>query len=298
LSVRNAAIAQVRGWAAGWTGVPWVASVKPDPGLTPAVVITGGSSGIGRAIAAEFVAEGRTVVLVARTQTTLNAAKSELIAAAPTTNARVETIALDVTTTDAPATLAASLASLGLYADVLVLSAGTGLAGPFDSHPQSEIDHLLALNVAAPTNLIRHFLPAMKSRARGGVLAVSSLGGYVPGPHQAAYYASKAYLCSLTEAIGTELAGTGVRMTVLAPGPVETAFHARMGAEGSLYRRLLPAISPQRTASAAVWGYHLGRRVVVPGLIPKLFAVSVSVLPHWVTGLIVSGLLFRRVGGP
>ena len=90
----------------------------------------------------------------------------------------------------------------------------------------------------ALTQLTRHFLPGMRVRGRGGILNLASLGGYAPGPNQAAYYASKAYVLSLTEAIAAETAGEGVRVCALAPGPVNTRFHARMGAENAFYRYL------------------------------------------------------------
>lgn len=277
----------------------WIArTAAPEPtalravlDLTPAVVVCGGSRGIGLAIAAEVLREDKAVVLVARSETGLAEAKSVLTEAVRGGNIRLETIALDLTAPGAPASLAAALANLGLYLDVLVASAGIGLAGPFATHSQDDIDRLIALNITATTRLIRHALPGMIARARGGIIAVSSLGGYVPGPNQAVYYASKAYVCSLAEAIGAEIAGSGVRVTILAPGPVDTSFHTAMGANRSLYRLLMPALSPQRAASAAVWGFALSRRVVIPGLLPKVLAVVVSILPHWLTSPIVRQLL-------
>ena len=86
----------------------------------------------------------------------------------------------------------------------------------------------------ALTQLTRHYLPGMRLRGRGGILNLASLGGYTPGPYQAAYYASKAYVISLTEAIAAETAGEGVRVCALAPGPVNTAWHERAGAETAL----------------------------------------------------------------
>ena len=113
---------------------------------------------------------------------------------------------------------------------------------------------------------MRHALPAMLARGEGGIINVASLGGLVPGPNQAAYYASKAYVVSLTRAVATENAGRGVRLMALAPGPVDTGFHRAMGAELSFYRQLMIALSPEQTARAAYRGYMLGLHLVVPGV--------------------------------
>ena len=207
---------------------------------------------------------------------------------------RVETIALDVALINAPVEIEAALTALGLYADVVVNNAGTGLAGPLETHSEDDLATLIGLNIAALTRLTRHFLPGMKRRRRGGILNVASLGGYVPGPNQAAYYASKAYVCSLTEALAAELWFCGVGITVVAPGPVQTGFHAAMGADQSLYRWMLPALSPEQTARAAVSGFLRGRTVVVPGLANKLMAVMLAVLPHGLTVPLVKLLLMRR----
>lgn len=272
----------------------WI-GVKPysDDGLahsaSPAVVVTGGSSGIGLAIAQEFHRLGETVVLVARDEDCLTAARASF-----SSSARVHVIPLDITTPEAPANLDTALRDAGLILDVLVNSAGTGLAGSFDTHSPAQIDHLIGLNVAALTRLTRHVLPAMKARSRGGVMNIASLGGYIPGPNQAAYYASKAYVCSLTEALASELPGSGVRMTVVAPGPVETKFHAQMGADNALYRWILPALSPARTARSAVLAYRLGRAVAVPGLIYKAMAVAVTIIPHWLTLPFIKVILAPR----
>ena len=187
----------------------WVGAKPYTPdasGLTtrPAAVVTGGSSGIGLAIAQEFHRQGETVVLVARDEERLAAARSSF-----EPSERIHIISLDITILDAPALLDAALRDLNLSLDVLVNSAGTGLAGLFDTHSSVEIDRLIGLNVSALTRLTRHAFPSMKARGRGGVINIASLGGYIPGPNQAAYYASKAYVCSLTEALASELAGTG-----------------------------------------------------------------------------------------
>lgn len=249
-------------------------------GMIPAVVVTGGSAGIGLAIAREFAGLGHHVLLVARDRVRLEAAHNSICQAS---RSRVHTLALDVTASGAAAAIDRALAGHGLYLDVLVNSAGTGYAGRFLDADEPAITGLIDLNASALAILMRHAIEGMVARGRGGVLNVSSIAGFVPGPYQAAYYASKAFVCSLTVGVAAELAGTGVRVTVVAPGPVETGFHAAMGAEGALYRRLLPSMSPRRVARAAVTGYRLGRTVVVPGILPRLLVATVCILPHWVT---------------
>ncbi len=243
----------------------------------PAVVITGGSSGIGFALAKLFAQRSEAVVLIAHDAARLENARRTL---EQTARARIESLTLDIGHPDAADTVLAWLEQKGLYCDVLVNNAAIGQAGPFSTSDPAKLDNLIATNIAGLTRLTRALLPGMLARGRGGLLSIASLGGLIPGPYQAAYYASKAFVISLSEAIASETAGRGIRVTVVLPGPVETRFHARMGAEGSLYRHLLPAASPERVASLALRGFRLGRRVVAPGVLPTLAAITLRILPH------------------
>jgi uncharacterized protein len=257
--------------------------------LDPAIVITGGSRGIGKALATRFAREDHVVVLVARGQEQLTQAADEIKTAHPT--ARIKTVACDITKDGAGERLKATVSEHGCYIDVLVNNAGLGLAGGFLKHDVAEIDELLGLNIAALTRLTHAMLPDMLDRARGGIINIGSLGGYVPGPYQAAYYASKAYVQTLTEAIAYENRGRGVRILVALPGPVGTPFHKAMGADQSLYRWLLPSLTPDGTAASIMRAYRLGVRVVVPGLVNKVLAIATGVLPHFLLLPIVSILL-------
>lgn len=262
-------------------------------GLAPAAVVTGASEGIGRAIADRLAADGLAVILVARRSEPLEKAAAVI---ARRSGGIAVAVAADVTAPDTIGRIEAAADAAGLYVDVVVNSAGIGLCGEFVTDAAEDIDRLLALNVTAATRLMRHWLPGMLARGRGGILNVASLGAYAPGPHQAAYYASKAYLVSLTEAVAHECRGRGVRVSVVAPGPVATRFHARMGADGALYRWLIPAPSPESVAKAALSGYHLGRVVVWPGLVAPVLGAFLSVTPHFVLVPIVGWLLKPRGG--
>jgi short-subunit dehydrogenase len=259
--------------------------------LRPAIVVTGGSRGIGLAIAGEFALREHAVVLVARGRDDLANARAAISSSA---GASPLTIVCDVADATAFEVINEGLKSAGLYLDVLVNNAGTGLSGPFASHSAANLQTLLALNIDAVTRLTRLALPDMLARRRGGVLNVASLGAYAPGPHQAAYYASKSYVLSLTEAIAVENAGRGVRFAVLAPGPIRTTFHSDMGADQSLYLSLLPVLSPQRVAHAAYVGFILGQRVIVPGLVNRALVAVLKVLPHPLSVPLIGWLLRRR----
>jgi hypothetical protein len=258
--------------------------------LKPAVVVTGGSRGIGLSLARRFIEGGHRTVIVARNAPELAAAIAGL---KTSTGSDATSILCDVTEANAANIIATGLTGAGLYLDVLVNNAGMGLAGPFEGRDQLELSRLLALNIETVTRLTRAALPDMLARRHGGILNVSSLGAVVPGPNQAAYYASKSYVMSLTEAIASEVSGQGVRVSAVLPGPVDTVFHKNMGADASLYRLVFPSMTPDRVARSAYRGFMFGQRVIVPGIFNKLTYIALRVLPHPLTVPIVYWLLRR-----
>jgi short-subunit dehydrogenase len=257
----------------------------------PLTVVTGASEGIGLAIARLLAKRGHRLLLVARRTGPLEEAAAALLAAGAV---QATTLSLDLDRPDACALLDAELSRLGGHVELLVNAAGLGQSGPFAEADPATLDGLVRLNVTAPGRLMRHVLPGMRQRRSGGILNVASLGGYIPGPYQAAYYASKAYLISLSEAVAAEVRRDGVRVTVVAPGPVETGFHAKMQADRALYRRLLPSSTPESIARWAVRGFELGMRVVVPGVFNLLAVGALKLLPHALLVPLMAWLLDPR----
>lgn len=248
-------------------------------GLRPLVMITGGSEGIGFALAERFASASNDLMLVARTEATLKAAAETIRA---TYRVRVDTVVADVASDAAIEEIDAGLKAAGAYADVLVNCAGMGLSGRFAHLEEGPLLRLLDLNVRALSRLSLHFLKGMVARGRGGILNLASVGSYAPGPHQAAYYASKAYVLSLSEVLAFECRGMGVHVCALAPGPVRTRFHERMGAGRAVYRMLMPfsLSAPSHVAWIGYMGFTLGLRVVVPGPINLLGVAIMRLLPH------------------
>lgn len=254
----------------------------------PIVVVTGGSRGIGKALGARFADAGYDVALVARDASALAAAAKDIEAQA---GIRPQTLAYDVSKPGVYAALQADLAAEGSFIDILINNAALGLSGAFAGQSGVEIEKLIALNIAATTQLTHAALTDMLPRRRGGIINVASLGGYVPGPGQAVYYASKAFVLSFTEALAYENRGTGVRIAAVAPGPVATNFHKEMRAERAPYRFLVPEMTTQRVANSVYWRFQLGQRVIVPGLLPQLMQMTLKIVPHSISARLMRLLL-------
>jgi uncharacterized protein len=275
------------------TVAPGTASAQTLPAqTTPAVLITGGSAGIGLALALQFAHHSKLrVILVARRSGALSVA-AEVVRQHCGTAAL--TLALDVTSPAAIAEIEQLLAANRLHLEVLVNNAGIGLAGRFDAHTCAQIDDVIALNIAALTRTTRHFLPDMVARGSGGILNIASLGGMTPGPFQAVYYASKAYVISLTQALAAECRGQNVRIAVIVPGPVETGFHARMGAESAYYRRFFLAPTADFVGRVAYRGFRWGRTTIIPGAGWTALGLVMKFAPHTVVVPVVHWLLRPR----
>lgn len=226
----------------------------------PVTVITGASAGIGAELARIFAREGHELVLVARREAVLDALADEI---AKTGKPKPVVIPLDLGVTGCAEKLGAELAALDLEVQYIVNNAGFGLLGRAERLPRNEQLAMIDLNVRALTELSVAFTKSL-AKHRGGILNVASVAGFLPGPGMAVYYATKAYVISFSEALNRELNRSGVRVTVLCPGPVPTEFQARAGVPDHVGPSLLER-DVRFVAEAGYRGLMAGRRMVVPG---------------------------------
>jgi short-subunit dehydrogenase len=240
------------------------------------VLITGASSGIGRELARLFAGDGAQLVLVARSADTLAELAGELAAEYGTA---AEVVPADLSRPAAPDQVIEALAQRHLEVDVLVNNAGFGGHGSVAGIGAARQLEMIEVNVAALTRLTALLLPPMLERRRGAILNVASTAAFAPGPNQAVYCATKAYVLSFTEALAEEVRGSGVRVCCLAPGATGTQFAAAAGMAGTrLFRR--GVMDAGRVARAGHDGLRRGRTLVVPGLRNRALAFSVRLSPR------------------
>lgn len=257
----------------------------------PTALVTGASSGIGLELARAFARRDHDLVLTARGRDALDALAGEL---RTEHGAQVDVAPEDLARPGGPAALLDTLTARGHRIDVLVNNAGFATHGRFDRISLETDVAEARLNVLTPTWLMKRLLPGMVQRGTGGVLNVASTAGFQPGPGMAVYYATKAYVLHLSEAVSEELAGTGVTVTALCPGPTASGFQSRAGMDGSRLasgRRLF--MDAADVAETGVRAFERGQRVYVPGTLNRLGAMAPRLLPRaWTARLI--GWLHER----
>lgn len=261
-----------------------------EPGGKLTALVTGASGGIGEELARLFAAGGHDLVLVARGEERLRRLAGEL---ETKHNVAAHVLASDLSRPEAPREIFDALAGEGVGVDALVNNAGFGSYGLFAETDLGRELELLQVNVVALTHLTKLFLPGMIARRRGYVCNVASTAAFQPGPLMAVYYASKAYVLSLSEALANECGGTGVRVSALCPGPTETGFVAAAGMqESKLFDR--GAMSAREVAEAGYRGLFEGKTVVIPGLRNSLLARTVGLFPRTLVTRVVRGIQEKR----
>ena len=246
-------------------------------------LVTGASSGIGAALLPFFAADGWDLVLVARRRDRLDAQRVALAARA----SAVRTLCADLAAPGGVDAVVEELAADGVVVDAVVNNAGYGLHGAFARHDPDRVDEMLRLNVVALTRLTRRLLPPMIERGFGRVLNVASTAAFQPGPLMAAYYASKAYVLSFSEALHEELRGTGATSTCLCPGFTRTEFAAVAGIVAPTKLATFHQMDAVDVARAGYRGMQRGARLVVPGAVNKATAFLGQVGPRFLVPRVV-----------
>lgn len=250
----------------------------PAPSPDATVLVTGASSGIGAQIARRLADLGHGVTLVARRADRLQQLADELHRATGLT-AAVE--ACDLGDDAARAALIARVGGSEVHVCGVVNNAGFGTYGRFDGLPLEREQAMVRLNVLALHELTGAFLWPMVQRGAGAVLNVASVAAFQPLPGFATYAATKAFVQSFSESLHAELAGTGVSVTTLSPGPVATEF-GHVAGVGKM-EDMAPggrAVSAEDVAAAAVRGMLHGRRSVVPGVATKGMVLGGRLVPR------------------
>lgn len=189
---------------------------------TKTALITGGTSGIGKELAKLFAKDNYNLIIVARNQGELDSTAAELQSAGIT----VKTIVKDLCDMEQAKALCSEVID---QVDVLVNDAGQGVYGLFTENELERELGIVHLNICATVILTKHFLKQMTARGEGKILNLGSVAGKLPGPWQAVYHATKAFVLSFTTAVREEVKDSGVTLTALMPGVTDTDFFNKAG---------------------------------------------------------------------
>jgi uncharacterized protein len=250
-------------------------------------LITGASSGLGVEFLKLYAQDGYDLILVARSKGRLEELAAEMKKAH-----KIEThvVTSDLSQPGAAGTLFDELTKRKLTVDALVNNAGYGDYGFFSETSLEKELGMMQLNMVSLVHLTKLCLKGMKKRGTGEILNVASTAAFQPGPLMAVYYATKAFVLSFSEALGNELGGSGIRVSVLCPGPTDTGFVKAAAMEDSKLFKQGGVMDAATVARAGYRGVKSGCAVVIPGLRNKMLAQSVRFFPR---SLITS--IVRRV---
>jgi short-subunit dehydrogenase len=238
--------------------------------LNKVTLITGASAGLGVEFARQLSKRGHRLVLAARRKQRLDVLASEL------GNARA--VGIDLSKPNAAAKLLADIEANGEMVDLLINNAGFGLTGRFAELDAKRLRQMIDLNVGALTDLCRAVAPAMIERKSGGIINVASTAAFQAGPGMAVYFATKAYVLSLSEALHEELRPHGIKVSALCPGPTATEFGEVAGFGKSIPNFAMAAAEP--VVRAGLKGFDRNRAVVIPGWLNKLSGQGHRLLPR------------------
>lgn len=246
------------------------------------VLITGASSGIGYELAKLFKRDGYNLILVARDKEKLQMAVDKL------NNEKNKIIMLDVDLSreDEVDKLIKYINKNEIDINILVNNAGIGLFGEFAEIDWKTEEKLIDINIKALTKLTKYFLPKMIEKKSGGILNVASTAAFASGPRMATYYASKAYVLNLTEAIHEEVKEYGINISCLCPGPVRTSFQSKAGIKKSEKAKKY-LMNADIVAKVGYDKFKKGEVIIIPGFKNKVLVNANKLLPRAISRKII-----------
>lgn len=251
--------------------------------MSKTALITGASSGIGKALAENFAADGYNVVLAARSVGKMEAQAADLQKRFGIT---ATVIASDLETNDGAAKLHADVKAKGLTIDVLVNNAGYGTFGEFKDSPLGPELAMMQINMNTVVVLTKLFMPDILA-TKGRIVNLASTAAFQPGPYMAVYYATKAFVLFFSEAIACELASSGVTVTAFCPGPTASGFQdkAVMNKSALVKGKKMP--TSEEVAALGYKAVMRGQRVFIPGAMNWIMAQTPRFTPrNLVTGIV------------
>ena len=240
-------------------------------------LITGASSGLGVHFARLFAQAGYNVVLVARREKNLLSLKSEI---ENDFGVKAYVFAQDLSVSDSATAVYEYTESEGITVSALVNNAGFGDFGKFNDLAWQKQSDMIQVNITTLVQLTKLYLPKMLEKNDGKILNVASIAAFESGPLLSTYYASKAYVLSFSEALAVELKNTGVKVSVLCPGPTETGFEDAAGAKASSLFKNLKVANADKVAEYGFKKLMRGKVVAIPGFSNKLLPFAVRFAPR------------------
>ncbi|WP_370458146.1 SDR family NAD(P)-dependent oxidoreductase [uncultured Clostridium sp.] len=231
--------------------------------------------GIGYELAKLFAKDKHNLILISRNILKLQDVKNEL----SKFNIDIKILASDLKNNEDIQDLFNYIEANKLNINILVNNAGIGTFGDFNNIEWKSEEALIDINIKALTKLTKYFLPKVVKEKEGGILNVASTAAFCSGPRMATYYASKAYVLNLTEAIYEEYKAAGIKISCLCPGPVKTSFQDKAGIKKSKSAKKY-LMDAEEVAKICYKDFYKGKVIIIPGFKNKLLVMGNKLMPR------------------
>lgn len=236
--------------------------------MTRRVLITGATSGIGEQFAHYYAKRQDECYVVGRNQAKLDELAKEY---------HCQTYVVDLSDKQALNEFIQNIQDIPF--DIVINNAGLGYSSRFEDIPSRKIDELIATNVSALTKICHAVIPQMKKQKKGYILNIASMGSFFPGPYLAVYYATKAYVHSLTLALSAELKTDNITVSALYPGPIRTNFFVRAEFKDQHGLGKLITHDSEALVQVATRKMKKQKRMIIPFLSDKALYIAYKLVP-------------------